>query len=42
MKKKINGANIAYKTLISFIGVAILSMRTTFLRGGNIYFYFVA
>lgn len=36
MKKKINGANIAYKTLISFIGVAILSMRTTFLRGGNV------
>lgn len=36
MKKKINGANIAYKTLISFIGVAILSMGTTFLRGGNV------
>lgn len=36
MKKKINGANIAYKTLISFIGVAILSMETTFLRGGNV------
>ena len=30
------GANIAHKTLISFIGVAILSMRTTFLRGGNV------
>lgn len=26
MKKKINWANIAYKTLMSFIGVAILSM----------------
>lgn len=25
-KKKINWANIAYKTLMSFIGVAILSM----------------
>lgn len=36
MKKKINGANIAYKTLMSFIGVAILSMGTTFLRGGNV------
>ena len=36
MKKKINWANIAYKTLMSFIGVAILSMRTTFLRGGNV------
>lgn len=34
--KKINWANIAYKTLMSFIGVAILSMRTTFLRGGNV------
>lgn len=30
------GANIAHKTLISFIGVAILSMGTTFLRGGNV------
>ncbi|MGN1272238.1 MAG: YitT family protein [Lactobacillus sp.] len=36
MKKKINWANIAYKTLVSFIGVAILSMGTTFLRGGNV------
>ena len=36
MKKKINWANIAYKTLMSFIGVAILSMGTTFLRGGNV------
>ena len=36
MKKKINWTNIAYKTLMSFIGVAILSMRTTFLRGGNV------
>lgn len=36
-KKKINWANIAYKTLMSFIGVAILSMGgTTFLRGGNV------
>lgn len=36
MKKKINWANMVYKTLVSFFGVAILSIGTTFLRGGNV------
>lgn len=36
MNKKYSWVNISYKTLMSFIGVAILSLGTTFLRGGNV------
>lgn len=34
--KNNNWANFLYKTIVSFIGIAILSMGTTFLRGGNV------
>ena len=36
MQKKQSWANLLMKTLVSFFGVAILSMGTTFLRGGNV------
>ena len=36
MQKSRSWSNILLKTLVSFIGVAILSLGTTFLRGGNV------
>lgn len=36
MKKKLNFGNIALKTLMSIMGVTVLSIGATFLRGGNV------
>lgn len=36
MQKSRSWSNILLKTLVPFIGVAILSLGTTFLRGGNV------
>lgn len=36
MKEKLNFGNLALKTLMSIVGVTILSIGATFLRGGNV------
>lgn len=36
MRKTRSWSNILLRTLVSFVGVAILSLGTTFLRGGNV------
>lgn len=36
MKKSRSWTNILLRTLVSFIGVTVLSLGTTFLRGGNV------
>lgn len=36
MQKTKSWSNLLFKTLISFLGIAILSLGTTFLRGGNV------
>ncbi|EFH29977.1 hypothetical protein HMPREF0526_10130 [Lactobacillus jensenii JV-V16] len=36
MKKKLNFGNIVLKTLMSIVGVTVLSIGATFLRGGKV------